>query len=80
MDEFNKFLRKADAKLKMQLRKAMHAIIEDNLKELDVEPLAGQKNMFRCRVRDVRILFMRTGHGNMLCGIGFRGGVYKKLK
>lgn len=80
MDEFNKFLRKADAKLKAQLRKAMHAIMEDKLCGFDIAPLVGQQNMFRCRIRNVRIIFMRTVHGNVLCSIGFRGNVYKMLK
>ncbi|MFH0770550.1 MAG: hypothetical protein V1926_04190 [Candidatus Peregrinibacteria bacterium] len=78
MDEFQKFLRRMDAKLKERLRRAVQAIMENRLEGLDIAPMHGQRNAFRCRVRNVRILFVRTGAGNVLCGIGFRGGVYRR--
>ncbi len=77
MDEIKKFLRNIDARLKEQLRRAIQAIMENKLAGLDIVPLQGRKNAFRCRVRNVRIIFIRMGTGNVLCGIGFRGGVYR---
>ena len=77
MDEIKKFLRNIDAKLREQLRRAIQAIMENRLKGLDIMPLQGRKNVFRCRVRNVRIIFMRMGGSNVLCGIGFRGSVYR---
>ncbi|MDD5103546.1 MAG: hypothetical protein PHX93_04055 [Candidatus Peribacteraceae bacterium] len=77
MDKIRKFLRNIDAKLRERLRRAIQAIMANELEGLDIAPLQGQKNVFRCRVRNVRIIFMRTGTGNVLCGIGFRGGVYR---
>lgn len=78
MDEIKKFLRSINAKLREQLRRAIQAIMENKLEGLDIVPLQGRKNVFRCRVRNVRIIFMRMGASNVLCGIGFRGGVYRR--
>jgi mRNA-degrading endonuclease RelE of RelBE toxin-antitoxin system len=79
MDPVTKFLRKADARLRKRLIELIMQIEKSDLKNLDIKPLQGQPNFFRCRAGSIRILFMRTGTGAcVVYDISFRGSAYKK--
>ena len=78
MDRVHKFLRSVDAKLRMHLYAVIANIIAGNLEGLDIKPLKGQKDCFRCRVGDVRILFLQQYGKNIVYDLGFRGQIYKK--
>jgi len=78
MDHLQKFLRKLDAKTRARLLDVIAALAQGKLQHLDTKPLQGRKGWFRCRVGDIRIIFLRTKGGKtMIYDVGFRGEVYK---
>lgn len=80
MDRIEKFFRKLDTKLFLRVRSAASAITRNELNGLDIKPLRGGKNWFRCRVGNVRLIFTRTGAGvNILIDAEFRGRAYRRL-
>ena len=81
MDHIEKFFRKLDPKRYAQVRAAQLAIEHNDLIGLDIKPMKNKKGWYRCRVRDVRLVFVRTGTGeNILVDADFRGRIYKKGK
>lgn len=80
MDRIEKFMRKLAEKQRMKVRAAYDAIRENRLNGLDVKPLQGKKNCFRCRVGDVRILFVRISPShNIITDVEFRDKAYRRL-
>ena len=79
MDRIEKFLNSVPH-LRKRLAKVLRLIGAGKLADLDVKPLQGEKNVFRVRVGNVRILFMRRGEFTIAFDIGFRGDVYKKRR
>lgn len=78
MDHLQKFLRKLDGKTRARLLTVIAALAQEKLQHLDVKPLKGQKGWFRCRVGNIRIVFLRTkGAKTIIYDIGFRGEIYK---
>jgi mRNA-degrading endonuclease RelE of RelBE toxin-antitoxin system len=77
MDKLKKFQRKIDAALRMRIESVAEKITLNQLEGLDIKPLTGQDNLFRCRVGKVRIIFQRTKQGNLIRDIGFRGSMYR---
>lgn len=78
MHHLQKFLRKLDRKTRARLLKVIAALAKGKPKHLDVMPLQGKKGWFRCRVGDIRIIFLRTKGGKtIIYDIGFRGAIYK---
>ncbi len=80
MHRIIKFLSKVDGKLSVQLRAVLTAIVENRLEGLDIAPLVGRKNVYRCRVRTVRILFVKGQTHNTVIDLDFRGSVYRKRR
>lgn len=79
MDAIEKFFRKLTPKQQQKLREALKALAANQLTRLDIKPLAGKKGWFRCRVGNIRIIFIRTSAGkHVIYAIDFRGSVYKK--
>ncbi len=78
MDKIAKFLLKIDATLRSRLQKILMDIIENRLEGLDIKPLKGAKNFYRCRVGNIRIIFMKGRDFNHPTDIDFRGNIYKK--
>lgn len=79
MDHVQKFLMRADAKLRTRIITVVEKITEGNLDGLDVKKLQGTLNLYRCRVEDVRIIFARMEDGsNIIVDADFRGNIYKK--
>lgn len=79
MDHIEKFLRKLDPERFVKVRAARIAIERNHLQGLDIKPMKGRKGWYRCRIGDVRIIFIRTGAGeNIVMDADFRGNIYKK--
>ena len=78
MDKLAKFLRGVPH-LHKRLSHALREIKAGHLEGLDVKPLQGKKNIFRCRVGKVRILFIRENGQNIPFDMGFRSDIYKNL-
>jgi len=53
-------------------------IAESDFSELDIKPLSGCGNMYRCGVGKVRIIFEKLDGENIVHDIGFRGGIYNR--
>jgi mRNA-degrading endonuclease RelE of RelBE toxin-antitoxin system len=79
MDRFQKFLRKLDAKRRAKVRPILPALVRGVWEGLDIKPMKGRKGWYRCRIGDIRIIFVRGAAGeNILVDIDFRGNVYQK--
>ena len=65
-------------------RKVAKRILDQIEKELGADPdkgvpLSGQfKGMFRYRIGDYRIIYVKTGRGVLILRIGHRRKIYKK--
>mgnify|MGYP000029404866 CR=1 FL=1 len=80
MDRIQKFLRTLQPKLRMRLIETLDAITANRLEKLDIQPIKGKKNWFRCRVGDIRIVFARMTPGvNVIVEVRFRGKAYRKV-
>ena len=80
MDQIRKFTRKLNAKLRKHVEEVIEHILLNHWEGLDIKPLQGKQGWFRCRIGDIRILFVRLPNGVLvLKRAGFRGEVYKGL-
>ena len=78
MDHFEKFLGRLNKKLREKLQTVASAIITNQLESLDIKPLQGEKDTFRCRMGKIRILFKKMGPDrNVIIDADFRGNIYK---
>lgn len=77
MDKVLKFLKTLDPKRQRRAVAALRAIRENQLQGLNICPLEGQKGHFRCRVSDMRFLFVRMNGKNLVYDADFRGNIYK---
>jgi mRNA-degrading endonuclease RelE of RelBE toxin-antitoxin system len=77
MERYKKILSKLPKSLRLRVIKAMYRIGDDDLKGLDIVPMSGPHQFYRCRVGKIRILFQKRPSGNVVMDMGFRGGVYK---
>lgn len=78
MNRVDKFLRKIDTALRQRLKKVIADIITNRLEGLDIKPLKGFDNTYRCRVGNVRIIFKKGLGINYPLDMDFRGNIYKK--
>lgn len=80
MDRIQKFLRQLSPKPRRQVIEAIGAIAQNRLEGMDVKPLKGKKNWFRCRLGNTRIVFVRSRPGtNIVIEAEFRGKAYRRL-
>ncbi len=80
MDRIAKFMLRLTEKQRQKVRAAYDAIMENQLKGLDIKSLQGKQHWFRCRVGNVRIIFVRTAPGtHVITEVEFRGKVYKRV-
>jgi len=78
MDKIMKFLKRLSRKELKKIIKAIEAIEKGNTKKLDIKRLSGHKNIYRVRVRDIRILFIQSKTEYRLVSIERRSeGTYK---
>lgn len=78
MDKLEKFLRVLDPKRRQRALTVLRALQEHDLGSLDIRPLKGKKGHFRCRIGEIRFLFVRINGQNHIYDVDFRGNVYKK--
>ncbi|PIS32429.1 hypothetical protein COT40_00120 [Candidatus Peregrinibacteria bacterium CG08_land_8_20_14_0_20_41_10] len=76
MEKYVKFLRKLNPDLRVALLAVIAKIAANELKTLDLKRLAGTKDLYRCRVGKIRIIFQKTQPENIILDIGFRGNIY----
>ncbi len=80
MDRIKKFLRRLSPKLRTAVMRTMQNIMKGNFAGLDIKPLTGKKGWYRCRMGDIRIIFVRTGAGmHVIYDIQFRDRAYRGL-
>lgn len=80
MDPIEKFLRKLTPKSRAVLLRTLKAIGKGDLARLDIKPLQGRKGWFRCRVGNIRIIFIRTTAGkHVIYDVQSRGRAYRRL-
>lgn len=80
MGRIEKFLRKLPRHLRRRVLAAYYAILKNQLETLDIKPLQGKKDWFRCRVGDIRIIFIRTTQGtHVIYDVQFRGKAYRRV-
>ena len=79
MDRVTKFLRHLDAKLRQRLEDVLACIVCGDLEGLDMKKLEGHKNLYRCRIGDIRIVCAKIEDGSfVILDVHFRGQIYKK--
>ena len=77
-DAITKFIRKLTPKQQARVKTALKKLASNDIKGLDIKPLTGQKNWYRCRIGKIRILFIKTGTGtNIIYQITYRDKAYK---
>ncbi|OIO52034.1 hypothetical protein AUJ78_01820 [Candidatus Peregrinibacteria bacterium CG1_02_41_10] len=78
MDEIKKFLLKLTKKERTILQRLMEDVRILNLKNYDVKPLKGYKNLFRLRKGNFRIVFCKGEESGMVVDLDYRKDVYRK--
>ena len=71
-DQIQKFLAKLSRREHDLVQAALLDIFNGELDHLDIKPLKGQKNIFRVRKGDVRIVFYRDKDSTRLLQVGRR--------
>ncbi|MDP4008467.1 MAG: hypothetical protein Q8P68_04730 [Candidatus Peregrinibacteria bacterium] len=79
MDQIEKFLRKIEKKLALQLMEILRDIVALKLAEYDVQKMKGVENHYRIRVGKIRIIFLKTSKNGIPIYMEYRGKVYKGL-
>lgn len=77
MDRIQKFLSKLNCKQRSLFIKIFEDILNLRLKNYDIKPLKGMKNIFRLRKGDIRVVFTKTDSKGYILDINFRKDVYK---
>lgn len=76
MQKYVKFLAKLPKALRERLIAVVEKISQGNLQHLDIKPLTGRGNFYRCRIGKIRIILEKTGTIYIIQDIGFRGNIY----
>lgn len=78
MDRFKKFLAKLQRRQRERVVHAVELIEAGKVEHLDIKPLKGMQEHFRCRIGMVRIFFVRVEGRYVVYDADFRGNAYKK--
>ena len=79
VDRFLKFLAKLEPRLRERVLHVSTLIEAGRWEGMNIRPLRGYKNQFRCRIGDIRLIFTRTESGHyQVIKADFRGNIYKK--
>ncbi|PIR54621.1 plasmid stabilization protein [Candidatus Peregrinibacteria bacterium CG10_big_fil_rev_8_21_14_0_10_36_19] len=78
MKDYLKFLKRLPENLRIKVIKALEDLAINKTKGLDIKPINGEHQLYRCRVGKIRILFQKREEQNIILDIGFRGDIYKK--
>ncbi len=76
MQNYIKFLSRLPKSLQLRLISVIGKIVENKLEGLDIKPMVGFEDIYRCRVGKVRILFEKGVDENIIHDVGFRGSIY----
>lgn len=78
VDQPTKFIGRLEPKQSKRVEAVIAKITSNQLARLDIKPLKGRRHWYRCRVGQVRIIFIKTSSGrHIIHTIDFRGGVYR---
>lgn len=77
MDKISKFLKMLSGKERAVCLTILEKIVRGDFDGLDVKKLRGEKNLYRVRTGNIRIIF-RKPHREIV-SIGLRKDVYKKF-
>jgi mRNA-degrading endonuclease RelE of RelBE toxin-antitoxin system len=80
MDRFEKFLRSQRKADRVLIAQCVARIVSGDFQNLDIKPLSGLDNFYRCRKGDIRIIFRIVNDRVQLIDVDFRKDVYKRLK
>ena len=72
MDKIFKFLNKRTKAERLKLMAVVSLIAKNELIDLDVKKLKGSPNIFRVRIGDFRIIFLRDKKENIIQSIAKR--------
>lgn len=80
MNQIEKFLKKLEQKLALQLVEVLQNILILNTKQYDIKKMKGFEDLYRIRIGKIRVIFRKLDKksGNPIY-IEYRGKVYKKL-
>ena len=70
VEAFMKFINKCPEK--ERILDIVNDILHDRLDTYDIKPIAGKKHHFRIRSGNIRIIFVKTPHGNKIAKVGKR--------
>lgn len=81
MDRMQKFLLKLGEARALRVIEVIWSIEQGDLSGLDIKALVGMKGFFRCRLGDIRIIFVKNSLGhNDVIDVDFRKNVCRRLK
>ena len=69
MDKIRKALKKLGAKEKQKIKQILKQLGSGNFVGLDVQKLKGQKEIFRVRKGDIRVIYRQTKSGIFILAI-----------
>jgi len=72
MNKLDKFLYRLDKKTRTVIEKIITLIVLGDFSILDIKKLKGSKNMYRVRVRKIRVIFEQTKNSNKIKDISYR--------
>lgn len=72
-----KFLKKEPKEKSQKIFDIVWDIINWNTRHLDIKPMNWQKNIYRCRVWDIRIVYENNNWNVLIRTIWYRWDIYK---
>lgn len=79
MDKVRKFLLKLTEKERKILQEIMRDVVVLSLKNYDIKPLKGYKDLFRLRKGSISIVFTKRNDRGIILDIDYRKDIYSKL-
>ena len=76
----HKFLQRLQPARARRVIPILRRIELNELTGLDIKPILGMKDIFRCRIGDIRIIFRRHSTGNTIIDADYRRDIYRRLK
>lgn len=80
MDRYQKFLSKANKKLRKRIIESTVRFAQNDWSGLDVKPLKGWRGYYRCRIGDIRIIGRKEDDGIIVVDIDWRSSIYNRWK
>ncbi len=80
MDRYQKFLSRANKKLRARIIESARRFSQNDWSTLDVKPLKGWRRYYRCRVGDARLIGRKEDDGIIIVDIDWRSSIYSRWK